>query len=92
MYMLILGGCFKCGEDGHIARNCPSAENRQGGGRGGGGGRLYKIVAIIKTRYTLRFNVSKKSSKVLPPNTNDFYLQVQGFNEVISIRSQIDVM
>ena len=30
-------GCFKCGEEGHMSRECPSA-----GGGGGGGGACHK--------------------------------------------------
>ena len=32
MFMFCHQGCFKCGDDGHLSRNCPS-----GGGGGGKG-------------------------------------------------------
>ena len=35
------GDCFKCGQSGHWARNCPSAGGGYGGGRGYGGGGGY---------------------------------------------------
>ncbi|KAK4305821.1 hypothetical protein Pmani_022314 [Petrolisthes manimaculis] len=31
-------GCFKCGEEGHMSRECPSADGFGSGGGGGGGG------------------------------------------------------
>ncbi|KAK3888005.1 hypothetical protein Pcinc_007917 [Petrolisthes cinctipes] len=32
-------GCFKCGEEGHMSRECPSADGFGSGGGGGGGGK-----------------------------------------------------
>jgi len=37
--------CFKCGEDGHMSRECPNAD--ASGGRGGGGGGKGEEVALI---------------------------------------------
>ena len=43
-FNLLISGCYKCGEDGHMARDCPSA-----GGGGGGGGRGKNTAHIVHT-------------------------------------------
>jgi hypothetical protein len=57
--------CFKCNEEGHMSRECPSGGGGSGGfgGRGGGRGRN-KIIDIFFRTITVVFRANlKKQSK-----------------------------